>query len=112
VASADLPASFEEAVVAELEEALRNQWTWLVVREHPWRRQFWIKGRRLTAGDLARTVEIEGWDAERAAHEFDIPLEAVEKALRYLAANRDLVLAEERENEIAAQATRHEAVAG
>jgi uncharacterized protein (DUF433 family) len=112
VASADLPASFEEAVVPELEEALSNQWTWLVAREHPWRRQLWIKGRRLTAGDLARTAEIEGWDAERVAHEFDLPVEAVDEAQRYLAANRDLVLAEERENQIAAQATPQETAAG
>lgn len=80
-------------------------WTWLVERDHPWRRQLWIKGRRMTAGDLARTVEIEGWPVERAADEYDLPVEAVEEAQRYLAANRDLVVAEEQENRLAAESS-------
>jgi uncharacterized protein (DUF433 family) len=98
-----LPAAFEEPVIPGLEEAMTPGWQWLVERDHPWRRQLWIKGRRLTAGDLARTMEIEGWSAERAADEFDLPVEAVEEAQRYIAANHDLVIAEEQENRIAAQ---------
>jgi uncharacterized protein (DUF433 family) len=74
----------------------------LVARPHPWRRQPWIKGRRITAGDLARTVEIEGWTPERAASEFDLPIEAVLEAQRYAASHRDLVLAEEAQNALAA----------
>ena len=58
----------------------------------------------MTAGDFARTMEIEGWAPERGASEFNLPLEAVLEAQRYLAANRDLVLAEESENAIAAEA--------
>lgn len=97
-----LPSAYEEPVIPGLEDALRSSWTWLVEREHPWRRQLWIKGRRLTAGDLARTAEVEGWSAQRTADEYDLPLEAVEEAQRYLAANRDLVIAEERENALSA----------
>jgi hypothetical protein len=57
----------------------------------------------MTAGDLARTIEIEDWTPVRAAVEFDLPLEAVLEAQRYLAANRDLVIAEERENALAVE---------
>lgn len=103
VPSDQLPYVFEEPMIPALEQAMASNWTWLVAREHPWRRQLWVKGRRLAAGDLARTLEIEGWDADRGAHEFDLPVEAVEEAQRYLEANRDLVLAEERENALAAQ---------
>ena len=105
VAPDQLPGLFEEPVIPGLEEAMSPAWTWLVERDHPWRRQLWIKGRRMTAGDLARTVEIEGWPAERAADEFDLPVEAVEEAQRYLAANRDLVVAEEQENRLAAESS-------
>jgi uncharacterized protein (DUF433 family) len=77
--------------------------TFLVARPHAWRRQLWIKGRRITAGDLARTVEIEGWTPERAASEFDLPLHAVLEAQRYAASHRDLVLDEEAENALAAE---------
>ena len=98
-----LPDQFEEPVLPGLEEQLLSDTTWLVRRPHEWRRQPWIKGRRLAAGDLARTIELEDWSPERAAAEFELPVEAILEAQRYLAANRDLVLAEEQENAIAAQ---------
>jgi uncharacterized protein (DUF433 family) len=98
-----LPERYEEPVLAGVEEQLNDVPTWLVARPHPWRTQLWIKGRRLTAGDLARTAEVEGWTPEQAAKEFDLPVEAILEANRYLAENRQLVLAEERENALAAK---------
>lgn len=98
-----MPQQFEEPVLPGLEEQLTPETVWLVERAHPWRRQPWIKGRRITAGDLARTAEIEAWTPDEAAAQFDVPVEAVLESIRYLAANRDLVLAEERENALAAQ---------
>lgn len=77
--------------------------TWLVDRPHAWRRQPWVKGRRVTAGDLARTVEIECWTLRQAATEYDLPAAAILEAQRYLASNRPLVIAEEQENAISAQ---------
>jgi uncharacterized protein (DUF433 family) len=100
-----LPDRFEEPVIAGL-ESLGRDWDWLVPRDHPWRRQLWIKGRNLTAGDLVRTAEVEGWTPERAAEEFDLPVEAVVEAIRYAETARDLIAAEEAENRLAAQ--RHE----
>lgn len=100
----ELPGRFEEPVLPGMDEQLRTDWVWLVARPHPWRRQLWVKGRRLTAGDLARTAEIEGWTAERTASEFGLPIEAVLEAQRYLAIDRELVVAEERENALAAHA--------
>lgn len=98
-----IPARFEEPVFPGMEKQLAADWRWLVARPHAWRDQLWIKGRRMTAGDLARTIEIEHWTPERSAAEFDLPLEAVLEAQRYLAANRDLVIAEERENALAVE---------
>lgn len=97
-----LPGAFEEPVIAGL-EALGQERLWLVKRDHPWRRQLWIKGRNMTAGDLARTVAIEGWSAEEAAAQFDLPVEAVVEAQRYAEIARDLIAAEEAENRIVAQ---------
>ena len=102
-----LPARFEEPVLPGIEEQMATDWRWLVQRPHPWRRQLWVKGRRQAAGDLARTIEIEDWTPERAATEFDLPLEAILEAHQYLAANRDLVLAKERENALAADEAAH-----
>lgn len=99
----DLPERFEELVLPGLEEQLAPRTRWLVERKHAWRRQPWIKGRRITAGALARNAEIEGWSPEQTAIEFDLPLDAVVEAINYANTNRQLVLAEERENAIAAR---------
>lgn len=107
VSSDQVPQRFEEPVLPGLQEQLKTDMTWLVERPHAWRRQLWVKGRRMTAGDLARTVEIEGWTIERAANEYDLPIEAIVEARRYLAANRELVIAEEQENALAAQQATH-----
>jgi hypothetical protein len=99
-----LPATFEEPRIPAL-DAAGAEWRWLVARDHPWRRQLWIKGRSITAGSLARTIEIEGWTPERAAEEFDLPTDAVLEAIRYLGQARDLVAAEEAEDRMAAAAS-------
>lgn len=97
-----LPPTFEEPVIAGL-EALGHEWRWLVRRDHPWRRQLWIKGRKLTAGDLARTAAVEGWSPSETARQYDLPVEAVLEAMRYAEVDRDLIEAEEAENRIVAQ---------
>jgi len=100
--SDSLPLTYEEPVIAGL-DGLGQDWTWLVRRDHPWRRQLWVKGRNITAGDLVRTASIEGWVPEETAHQFDLPLEAVIEALRYAEKARELIAAEEAENRIVAQ---------
>jgi uncharacterized protein (DUF433 family) len=97
-----LPESYEELVIAGLDSVGSGEWTWLVKREHPWRRQLWIKGRNMTAGSVASTVVTNGWSPERMADEFDLPIDAVVEALRYAERARELIEAEEAENRIVA----------
>jgi hypothetical protein len=97
-----LPDTYEEPVIAGLEQ-VGNEWTWLVRREHPWRRQLWIKGRNIAAGSLARSAAANRWSAERAADEFDLPVAAVIEALRYTESAADLVAAEEAEDRLVAK---------
>lgn len=104
VAADHLPEAFEEPVIPGLEQAMADKWIWLVEREHPWRRQLWIKGRNITAGSLARTMAIEGWTPDEAAHEFDLEPEAVLEAQRYAELNAALIEAEEAEDRMAAEA--------
>lgn len=97
-----LPESYEELVIAGLDTGT-GEWTWLVKREHPWRRQLWIKGRNIAAGVLARTAAANGWTPEKAADEYDLPLPAVIEAIRYAETASDLIDAEEAENHILAK---------
>lgn len=103
VESDNLPDSYSEPVMPGLEEAMSQQWKWLVARDHPWRRQLWIKGRKITAGDLVRTMQVEGWSPEEAARQFELEVEAVLEAQRYADQEADLIAAEQAENRMAAE---------
>lgn len=98
-----LPASYEELVIAGLDSVGSGEWTWLVKREHPWRRQLWIKGRNIAAGTLARTAAANSWTPEQAADEYDLPVDAVVEAIRYADATAELIDAEEAENRMVAK---------
>lgn len=98
-----LPESYEELVIAGLDSVGSGEWTWLVRREHPWRRQLWIKGRNMTAGSVASSAASNGWSPERTAHEFELPIEAVVEALRYAQTAKELIDAEEAENRLVAK---------
>jgi uncharacterized protein (DUF433 family) len=110
VESERLPEAYSEPVVPGLEEAMNQEWRWLVARDHPWRRQLWIKGRKIAAGDLARTIQTESWSPEEAARQYDLDVEAVLEALRYAEQEAQLIAAEEAENRMAAERYRLEAV--
>jgi len=99
-----LPERFSEAVLPGVDEALGNEdWTWLVRRPHPWRRQLSLKGRRITAGQLADQMGANHWTPEETARQFDLPVEAVLEAGRYVDAQAELIEAEALEDEMAAK---------
>lgn len=81
-------------LIPDLEVATPPQWSWLVSRPHPWRKQLWVKGRKL----LASTVWIEAiannLDESEAADNWDLPLEAIKEIYEYCDANRKLIQAE------------------
>jgi uncharacterized protein (DUF433 family) len=66
-------------------------WQYLIARPHRWRRQLSIKGRNLTVGQLVSTVRANGYTAEQASEELELPVAAVHEALRYYAENRPLI---------------------
>ncbi len=105
-----LPAQYAEPLLPGVDEALANdRWTWLIERPHRWRRQLWIKGRRMRAAELVQDMAANGWTAEEAARQYDLPVEAAIEAQRYVEANRDLVDAEliEEQRIARAMATAH-----
>ena len=95
-----LPDAYEEPIVAGL--PARDEWVWLVHRSSMATSAL-DQGRNMTAGDLAKTIEIEHWTPEQAASEYSLPLQAVVEAQRYAEAERDLIAAEEAENRIISQ---------
>jgi uncharacterized protein (DUF433 family) len=89
----------------ELTRALRPQssYAFLIQRPHRWRKQLSFKGHRLTVGQFLGTMRAEGWTPERAAEEFDLPLEAALEAIDYGEKFRTLIDAETAEDAAAAK---------
>lgn len=91
------PASAVRLAIPELEARAHGQWRWLVERPHPWRRQLWIKGRKLLASTVWLDALTNGVSQREAAENWDPPLEACEEIFAYCEANRTLIEAESNE---------------
>jgi hypothetical protein len=85
--------SADRLVLPEL-EPLSPPWRWLVARPHPWRRQLWVKGRRLLASQIWNDMRANALTAEQVAEDLDLPVEAVDEIVRYCEANAALIALE------------------
>lgn len=84
-------------VIAELEARTGGHWRWLLERPHPWRRQLWVKGRKLLASAVWLDALTNGMSASEAAESWDLPLQACEEIFAYCEANKALLEAEANE---------------
>lgn len=87
----------ERLLIPELERPGPYRWRFLVQREHPWRRQMSVKGRRLLAATVWRDMQVNQQTPEQAAQDWDLPLEAIEEITRWCEANRALIEMEAQE---------------
>ena len=75
-----------------------TQWQYLEQRFHPWRQQLFFKGKRLRPFTIWMTMQVEKMTPEETAEDWDLPLAAVQEAINYCEANREL-LEQEAESE-------------
>jgi hypothetical protein len=66
-------------------------WNHLVRREHPWRKQLYLKGRNMTARQLVGGIQANQLNEAKAAANYHLPIEAVREALAYVEENKDLL---------------------
>ena len=81
----------------ELEARTRGTWLWLLDRPHPWRRQLWVKGRKLMASAVWLDALTNGMGPSEASENWDLPPEACEEIFAYCEANKALIEAEANE---------------
>src|SRR6201996_1896185 len=81
-------------ITAESVGSSPEQWHWLVERPHPWRRQLWVKGRKLLASAVWLDALTNGMGPREAAENWDLPLEACEEIFAYCETNKALIEAE------------------
>jgi uncharacterized protein (DUF433 family) len=75
----------------KMREAALEPWLYLVRRQHPWRKQLYVKGRNMTARQLVGSIQANQLDEEAAAADSHLPVEAVREALVYVERNRELL---------------------
>ena len=74
-------------IIQSLQDTAQDEdWQYLVARPHPWRRQFYIKGRRLLASTIWQDMS-----PEQAAENWDVPLAAIYEVIRYCESHRELL---------------------
>jgi len=60
-----------------------ENWQYLIARPHAWRKQLYIKGRKLLASTIWRDMTANQMSPEQAAENWDLPLSAIYEAIDY-----------------------------
>lgn len=72
-------------------EAPAPEWKYLAPRPESWKRQLFVKGRRLTAANVWFDMYANKQTPQEAAENWNLPLEAIEEIIRYCEANEDVI---------------------
>ena len=83
-------------LIATLIQSLQSQveiedWQYLAKRNHPWRKQLYIKGRKLLASTVWQDAITNEMSREEAAHNWDLPIDAIDEVFRYCESHQDLL---------------------
>jgi uncharacterized protein (DUF433 family) len=95
--SADLPLVRKALSAFLLQETQTEKetpvdpWKHLVARKHPWRKQLFIKGRKMTVRQLVGGIKANQLTDEQAAANYHLPVEAIREALAYFEANPEVI---------------------
>ncbi|NJL42592.1 MAG: hypothetical protein HC935_02795 [Pseudanabaena sp. SU_2_4] len=91
-----LSASDRLALIGAIIQSLQNtveieDWQYLVTRPHPWRRQLYIKGRKLPASTIWQDMLSNEMSAEQAAENWDLSLSTIDEVVRYCESHQELL---------------------
>jgi hypothetical protein len=83
-------------LIATLIQSLQSQieiedWQYLAKRNHPWRKQLYIKGRKLLASTVWQDAIANEMTHREAADNWDLPLDAIDEIFRYCESHQDLL---------------------
>jgi hypothetical protein len=85
-----MPAEIKEKR-RQMRESPVEPWTHLVRRQHPWRKQLYLKGRNLTARQFVGSMRANALDEDKAATNYQLSVEAVREAVAYVDRNKQLL---------------------
>lgn len=79
------------AIAHSISDTQTQEWQYLVVRPHTWRKQLYIKGQKLLASTVWRDIQSNEMTEEEAAENWDLPVAAIREAVHYSEANSQLI---------------------
>lgn len=68
-----------------------QKWIYLVNQAHPWKRQLFVKGRKLSAAAVWSGMLVNKLSREQAAANWDLPVEAIDEIYAYCEENKVLL---------------------
>jgi hypothetical protein len=68
-----------------------DDWQYLAKRNHPWRKQLYVKGQKLLASTIWQDMIANKMSVEEAADNWDLPLDAIDEVVRYCESYKDLL---------------------
>ena len=72
-------------------------WHYLVERRHPWRRQLWLRDRKLMASTVWLDALTNSMSIDETATSWELPIEAVQEIFKYCESHKDFIEAEAKE---------------
>lgn len=79
----DRKGNVTDVVWPELQGADSSSWTYLVERPHSWKKQLFVKGRKLTAAQVWLDMQANRMTPGEAAENWKLPEEAVAEIIEY-----------------------------
>lgn len=76
-----------------------QRWKYLVEHTHPWKKQLFIKGRKLPAAAVWSAILVNKLSYEQAADNWELPVEAIAEIMTYCEENKRLLEMEAAEEE-------------
>lgn len=79
-------------IIQSLQDTPQTEnWQYLVARSHPWRKQLYIKGRKLLASTVWQDMVANQMSPEQTAENWDLPLSTIYEAIRYCESHQELL---------------------
>lgn len=72
-------------------QSSQTEWQYLEQRPHSWRKQLYLKGKRLRASIIWTDMVVNEMTLEEAADNWDLSLEAIKESIEYCETHQDLL---------------------
>jgi len=87
----ELGANMEKVLILNLQTPDIWPWRYLVEIPHVWKKQLHVKGRKLPAANVWIDMLVNKMTRKEAAHNWDLPLEAIDEIVSYCQENKQLL---------------------